>query len=152
MQLNQSEREELLELRRMRDAMHRESNQALDMRRFISAKARWSRETFGNGPRTIGILKHIRKELEEIEADPFDLEEWIDVFMLATDGFWRAWVVNNPEIAWDMDEMGTCFMNGIRAKHLKNVGRKWAAGNQNVPSEHIREGCEAGRGGRPNAS
>lgn len=50
----------------------------------------WSRATFGDGKRTGGIIKHIRKELEEIESNPTDVTEWIDVAILALDGAWRS--------------------------------------------------------------
>lgn len=50
----------------------------------------WSRDTFGPTPRTVGITKHIEKECEEIRAVPHDREEWIDILILAWDGYWRA--------------------------------------------------------------
>jgi dATP/dGTP diphosphohydrolase len=50
----------------------------------------WSRRTFGPGGRARGVIDHIRKELREIGARPDDLEEWIDVVILAFDGAWRA--------------------------------------------------------------
>jgi len=57
---------------------------------YVSAQRTWSRLTFGEGRRTIGITKHIEKELAEIRAKPEDLEEWVDVIILAIDGYWRA--------------------------------------------------------------
>lgn len=50
----------------------------------------WSRKTFGDGMRTVGICKHIEKELDEIRENPFSVEEWIDVAILALDGAWRT--------------------------------------------------------------
>jgi hypothetical protein len=50
----------------------------------------WSIDTFGPGPRTKGVVDHIRKELLEIEAEPEDIEEWVDVMILAADGAYRA--------------------------------------------------------------
>ena len=47
----------------------------------------WSDETFGPDNRTKGIVQHIKKELKEVEKDPQDLEEWVDVMILAMDGF-----------------------------------------------------------------
>jgi hypothetical protein len=46
--------------------------------------------TFGPGVRTAGVCDHIRKELAEVEASSGDLDEWIDVLILALDGAWRA--------------------------------------------------------------
>lgn len=57
----------------------------LDRQRAFSAK------TFGPGDRAAGVRDHIRKELDEIQAEPVGkrLEEWIDVILLACDGAWR---------------------------------------------------------------
>ncbi len=130
---------EISELRAQRDRMQRKSTRAVEISRFLAEKARWSRRTFGDGPRTKGILAHISKELAEIMADPLDLEEWIDVFMLATDGYWRAWVARNPERSGDMEQMAQDFIDGIRAKHAKNEARQWpAAKSQDEPVEHVR--------------
>jgi hypothetical protein len=49
----------------------------------------FSLETFGPGEKTAAVLAHIRKELDEIEANPSDLVEWIDVVLLAFDGALR---------------------------------------------------------------
>jgi len=55
----------------------------------LQKQEEWSSKTFGHGLRTLGIIKHIRKELLEIEKSPHDLFEWIDVIILALDGYWR---------------------------------------------------------------
>lgn len=73
----------------------------------------WSERTFGPGPRAAGVIDHIRKELREIEADPTDLSEWIDVVILALDGAWRAG--GTPE-----QIIGT-----LVAKQARNEGRTW---------------------------
>jgi hypothetical protein len=57
---------------------------------YIGRQIEWSSRTFGPGPRTAGLLAHIRSELNEIEAEPADVTEWIDVIILAIDGAWRA--------------------------------------------------------------
>ncbi len=53
---------------------------------IVSDLVGWSSMTFGPGPRTEGVLAHIRKELIEITKDPTDPIEWIDVAILALDG------------------------------------------------------------------
>lgn len=50
----------------------------------------FSERTFGPGMCTAGVVDHIRKELIEIEAKPTDLDEWVDVILLAFDGAWRT--------------------------------------------------------------
>ncbi len=62
------------------------SEAAYDLVAHLYRQREFSLRTFGPGPRTAGVIDHIRKELREIEADPLDLEEWIDVVLLAFDG------------------------------------------------------------------
>lgn len=73
----------------------------------------WSLRTFGPGKRTAGIIDHIRKELVEIEAEPCDLREWIDVVILALDGAWRSG--HSPEE----------IARALEAKQSTNERRKW---------------------------
>ncbi len=73
----------------------------------------WSTKTFGPGDRAKGVVDHIRKELLEIERDPRDLTEWIDVVILALDGAWRSGA--SPE----------GIIKALVAKQAKNEARKW---------------------------
>jgi hypothetical protein len=73
----------------------------------------FSEKTFGPGKRTKGVIDHIRKELNEIEADPTDLGEWIDVVILGLDGAWRA--------GWEPQQI----IDAIIAKFRKNEARTW---------------------------
>ena len=79
----------------------------------LAHQREWSEATFGPGSRLHGVLDHIRKELGEIEADPTDLSEWVDVIILAFDGAWRA--------GWEPQEI----INAIKAKQAKNEARTW---------------------------
>lgn len=80
---------------------------------YYTRQITWSFLTFGPDERTKGLLDHIRKELLEIEAQPHDLSEWIDVIILAMDGFWR-----HGGRAEDLMPM-------LLAKQQKNIARKW---------------------------
>jgi hypothetical protein len=62
----------------------------MDLIRHLYRQRNWSQETFGPGARTNGILDHIKKEVNEVEQDPSDIKEWIDIVILAFDGAWRA--------------------------------------------------------------
>jgi hypothetical protein len=84
-----------------------------DFHEHLARQAAWSARTFGPGARTKGVCDHIRKELLEIESDPLDLREWIDVVILALDGAWRCGGTPEQIIA------------GIVAKQSKNEGRIW---------------------------
>lgn len=57
---------------------------------YIARQRKWSEKTFGPGKRTKGLIEHIKLELKEIEQDPLDIIEWVDVIILALDGYWRA--------------------------------------------------------------
>ena len=95
---------------------------------YIQRQEDWSGKTFGQGVRTKGITAHIRKELLEIEAAPHDVEEWVDVVILALDGAWRAGY--SPEQ----------ICNALEAKQAKNFLRTYPMPlSEDHPSEHIRE-------------
>lgn len=90
----------------------------------------FSRHTFGPGERTAGVLDHIRKELTEIEANPADLSEWIDVVLLAFDGAWR--------VGYEPQQIA----HALAAKQAKNEKRQWPDWRTAEPGkaiEHVRE-------------
>lgn len=84
-----------------------------DFAAHVNRQRRWSAKTFGPGARSKGVVDHIRKELLEIEADPTDLTEWIDVMILAIDGAWRSGATTEQLIA------------ALAAKQAKNEARQW---------------------------
>ncbi|PZR94193.1 MAG: DUF550 domain-containing protein [Stutzerimonas stutzeri] len=100
-----------------------------DLAEHIERQRRFSESTFGPGARTKGVLDHIRKELAEIEADPSDLAEWVDLILLAFDGAWRA--------GWEPQQI----VDGIDAKQAKNETRDWPDWRTADPDkaiEHVR--------------
>ena len=100
-----------------------------DFAAHLARQAAWSEQTFGPGARTAGVTDHIRKELAEIEADPADSQEWIDVVILGLDGAWRSGLTPEQIIA------------GIVAKQAKNEGRvwpDWRTADPNKAIEHDR--------------
>lgn len=101
---------------------------SFDFIEHLDAQREWFNATFGPGPRTAEVVAHIRKELNEVEADPNSLEEWCDVAVLAFNGAHRAGF-SSEEIAVQ-----------LALKLDKNKKRKW---NFDVPSgapvEHVRE-------------
>lgn len=116
-------------------------------RRFFASKAGWSQRTFGPGIRTRGITEHIRRELIEIEAAPHDLTEWVDVVLLAMDGFARAWMdrvadaLRPPPIRHGWHDLAAgAFIRHLCEKQAKNEGRNWPApGPEDQPTEHVRD-------------
>lgn len=103
---------------------------AFDLVAFLHRQREFSLRTFGPGPRTKGIVDHIRKELAEIEAEPSDVEEWIDVILLALDGPRRA--------GWEPEQIA----DAIIAKQAKNEARHWPdwrTADIDQAIEHVRE-------------
>jgi len=88
-------------------------SERFDLVGHLERQRAFSAKTFGPGARTKGVLNHIRKELAEIEADPFDIREWVDVIILAFDGAWRA--------GWEPN----AIVEAIVAKQAKNEARVW---------------------------
>lgn len=85
----------------------------------------WSVETFGPMERTAATIEHIKKELIEIEADPHDVEEWIDVVILALDG--AARMGHAPEE----------IISALQGKQKKNELRKWPDWRKCDPNKSI---------------
>lgn len=101
-----------------------------DLIAHLHRQREFSARTFGPGARATGVCDHIRKELEEIEAAPDDLAEWVDVILLALDGAWRSGATPE-EIAF-----------AIAAKQLRNEQRIWPDWRTADPTkaiEHVRE-------------
>ena len=101
----------------------------MDLIAHLYRQRAFSRATFGPGQRTAGVIDHIRKELAEIEGNPRDRSEWIDVILLALDGAWRAGY--SPEH----------LAAAIRLKQDVNENRdwpNWRGTPQDKAIEHIR--------------
>lgn len=91
----------------------------------LARQRAFSVRTFGPGARTAGVIDHIRHELEEIEAAPADLGEWIDVVILALDGAWRAG--HEPQ----------AIIDALVAKQARNEGRRWPDWRTAAPGRAI---------------
>ncbi len=101
----------------------------------IARQKAFSLRAFGPGNRTNGVLDHIRKELLEIEKEPLDIMEWVDVILLGIDGAWRSGA-EPEEIA-----------EALYAKLVKNEGRKWPdwrTADPNKAIEHVRNDGKPG--------
>ncbi len=89
----------------------------------------FSERTFGPGASTSRIIDHIRKELVEIENNPNDLVEWIDVILLGLDGAWRLLADKGGFVVPDNTSMGPriaeVIAEAMRAKLEKNKARQW---------------------------
>lgn len=101
----------------------------------------WSFDTFGPPPdgkpgdRNIaGTLDHLKKELTEVEQNPVDVEEWIDIVILAFDGALR--------MGWTPGEIAAA----LALKQHKNEMRQWPDWRTAAPGkaiEHVRGKTQA---------
>lgn len=80
---------------------------------FFRRLIAFSQQAFGPHERTQGLLDHARKELIEIEEDPHDVGEWVDLALLAFDGAWRHGATPAQ------------FIAAVHAKLAKNEKRTW---------------------------
>lgn len=74
----------------------------------------------------MGPLKHLEKEVKEMQERPYDLEEKIDGIFLIVDAIRRSGATY-PDM-----------MNMLWAKLAKNKARKWGAPSADGVIEHIR--------------
>lgn len=105
-----------------------------DLVAHLERQRAFSERTFGPGARTKGVIDHIRKELAEIEADPADVMEWVDVVILAFDGAWRA--------GWEP----AAIVAAIVEKQARNETRTWPDWRTADPDkaiEHVRAPASA---------
>ncbi|WP_198086635.1 dATP/dGTP pyrophosphohydrolase domain-containing protein [Variovorax sp. E3] len=102
-----------------------------DLVAHLNRQREFSAITFGPGVRTAGVVDHIRKELAEIEGEPFDVREWIDVVLLAFDGAWRTGAT--PEQ----------IVHALVERQTRNESRTWPdwrTADLNKAIEHDRSG------------
>lgn len=129
-----------------------------DLIAHLIRQGAFGRATFGPGPRTEGVLKHIESEIEEVrrasaEGDLDEVvKEWTDIAILGLDGLIRA--VRAREEAFNAqrmlslarpyithDEVARIAVDNIVAKQAKNEMRDWPdwrGKSEDQPIEHDR--------------
>lgn len=103
----------------------------MNLQEHLLRQRSWSLETFGPGDRTAGIIDHLINEIVEVEqCRGQDVEEWIDIVILALDGAWRAGYTPGQ------------ICEALRTKQLKNEQREWPSWRKAEPGkaiEHVRK-------------
>ena len=130
-----------------------------DLIAHLTRQGAFGRATFGPGPRTEGVLKHIESEIEEVRraAAEGDLDklvkEWTDIAILGLDGLIRA--VRAREEAFNAqrmlsflarpyithDAVARIAVDNIVGKQAKNEMRDWPdwrGKSEDQPIEHDR--------------
>lgn len=92
---------------------------------YLTHQREWSEATFGPGGNNQGVIDHIRKELVEIEEDPIELDEWVDVIILGFDGAMRAG--HDPQ----------AILDAVAAKQARNEAREWPDWRTQDPGKAI---------------
>lgn len=100
-------------LPKLQPSHSKEEGKAYDLIKHLERQIAFSTKTFGPHNRWKGVIDHIRQELKEIEADPTDLIEWVDIILLALDGAWR------------IGKTPLEIVSAIDAKLTKNENREW---------------------------
>lgn len=128
----------------------------IDFIAHLTRQAAASRGFFGPGPRTKGIIQHIKKELVEVEKvyegyeergvpnNLFDTHmkaarEWTDVAILGIDGQLRAIAAAHPDETFDQIALRAVDM--IVGKQGKNELRDWPdwrSSPSDAAIEHVR--------------
>lgn len=121
-------------------------NFAYDMIAHMTRQFAFSRGTFGPGPRTKGVIAHIKKEFVEIEKeydkDPLSrkaCEEWVDVAILALDGLMRS--IKHADSKMDSFQVAETAVSLIVRKQGINEDRdwpNWRDSHDDKPIEHDR--------------
>jgi hypothetical protein len=101
-----------------------------DLIAHLERQRRFSEKAFGPGKRTAGVLAHIRKELGEIESNPDDLMEWVDVILLAMDGAWRRGATS--------EQIACALLVKLEANE-KRQWPDWRNTPEDQPIEHVRK-------------
>lgn len=100
-----------------------------DLIKHLYRQCAFSLRVFGPDRTPQSAIDHIRKELVEIEKNPTDLTEWVDVVLLALDGAWRR--------GYSPEEIAAA----ISAKLAQNETRQWPDWRDVAPDdaiEHVR--------------
>lgn len=108
---------------------HCQGLECFDLISFLERQKRFSLKTFGDQPRTQGVIDHIKKELIEVESNPDDVMEWVDIILLAFDGALRRGFTSYSVV------------NALHEKLHINENRKWPDWKtlpDNVAIEHDR--------------
>lgn len=112
--------------------MLRELLPLLDEEKWIATLwdrlAVWSQSTFGSDAdrNHIGPLRHLQKEAEEALANPGDVVEFADCFLLVLDAARRA--------GHSFDDLRIAILR----KYAINERRRWLKPTSDLPAEHIR--------------
>lgn len=125
---------QLLSQIRCARSVHQKNSTQFSLSEYVKKHNFWSRNSFGVHSDPRGLIKHIIKECDEVLEDPTDGEEWVDIIILAIDGFNRC--ANEATCDNALEYV-------LQVKQQKNMTRSWPKNaDPGEPVEHIRTGEE----------
>jgi hypothetical protein len=94
---------------------------------FFDDLAEWQWQTFGEGYNPLPTLTHLKEEVEEAIAEPNNLEEYADIFILLLSAVDRA--------GYDLSDL----LKAVEQKHAVNKLRTWGKPDRNGVVKHVKE-------------
>lgn len=99
----------------------------IDIETFCKNRSEFSYQTFGTkqerGPN--GPLEHLRREVDEVMAEPKDRMEYADCFLLLLDAYNRAELgdlfdlINDANVKLEINKNRTWKKEGLIYQHVK---------------------------------
>lgn len=96
----------------------------MNLKQHLIRQMAFSHATFGPGPRTEGVVDHIKKELKEVLDAGGESSEWVDVVILGLDGLTRQLAYCNGDRA-DPERVAEMACSMIVGKQSRNEARNW---------------------------
>ena len=97
----------------------------MDLKQHLLRQMAFSHATFGPGTRTKGVCDHISKEIVEVINANGDVDEWVDIVILALDGLTRQIAYCRGPHRRDPHEVADIAIARLLRKQAINEARSW---------------------------
>lgn len=114
-----------------------------DLKKLYERVTTWQRRIFPNQT-AASILKHMRKELAEVEAAPFDVEERADMAILAMGVFDRKELALHFRYGESFGAWGSCDTSAATLVLRAFIGEMERGGAKFIALRHILYSCTFG--------
>lgn len=114
----------------------------MNLEEHLKRQIAFSAATFGPGERMLGVVDHIRKELDEIVSAAHAGEraaEWVDVVILGLDGLTRALRAEDPEMPNSLiADIAAALIVDKQDRNERRTWPNWRTQSQDKAIEHDR--------------
>ena len=99
----------------------------MDLQQHLVRQMAFSKATFGPGARTLGVLDHMAKEIEEVRDSGGSAAEWVDLVILALDGLTRqlSFPGGQDHRTKSSEDIAAVACRMIVGKQDRNENRNW---------------------------